>query len=115
MSEAIDPGVPVLDAGELEETIQEEGSVVVLYYADWCPFSQAFAGVFRDRVDEVGLPVFAANLLDPEGSRWAEYGIETIPTVVHYEDGEEGSRAEATAGEGLSEKEYEAFLDTLPA
>lgn len=113
MTEHLDPGAPVLPETALADRIDREKPVVVLYYADWCPFCQAFMPVFRQALDSIELPTAAANLSHPEDPRWETRRVETIPTLVVYEDGKERTRLEATAGKGIDEDELDAFITDL--
>lgn len=113
MSESLDPGVPVLAEKALEDRIGRDEPVLVLFYADWCPFCEAFLPKFRNARNGLPVDAAAANLSHPEDPRWEAHDIETIPTLVLFKGGEERSRLEATSGEGLHKDDLEGFVRKL--
>ncbi len=111
----LDPGVPQLSETALTDRIGRDKPVVVLFYADWCPFCEAFMPVFRENKKAFDDELVAANISHPEDPRWEAWGIETIPTLVAYAGGEERDRLEAEAGVGLTEEDLVAWADSSPA
>lgn len=87
--------------------------VVVLYHADWCPFSRAFLPHFEAAEPESSVPFVTANLRHPLDARWDDHRIRVVPTAAYYEKGEELERVEAERGEGMDETEFERFLDMV--
>lgn len=108
----LEPGVPVLAETALADRIDRGTPVLVLFYADWCPYCQEFLPRFRKQRHRLPVSPAAANLSHPEDPRWERYDVETIPTLVAYRDGEEIARIEAEPGEGL---EQDAFVEGLEA
>lgn len=111
--DALDPGVRVLSETALADRIERERPVMVLFYADWCPFSEASMPVFRQHSDEIDMEVVAANLSHPEDPRWKEHDIETVPTLAVFADGTEQRRAAARRGQSLEEDDMLALEDKL--
>lgn len=110
---ALDPGVPILAETALADRVDRPAPVLVLFYADWCPFCEAFVPGFREANAEASLPAVAANVSHPEDPRWETYSVEAIPTVLAYREGAEIDRLEAVPGEGLTGDVYRGFLDRL--
>lgn len=113
MSDALNAGARVLSETELADRIDRDEPVAVLFYADWCPFCEAFLPVFREHLDGFDVDVVAANVSHPEDPRWIEHAVEAIPTIAVFEAGEETARLEAEAGVGLDAKALEAFQASL--
>lgn len=107
--DALDPGVRILSETALADRIERERPVMVLFYADWCPFSEASMPVFREHSDEMDMEVVAANLSHPEDPRWEEHDIDTVPTVAVFADGTEQRRAAARRGQSLEEEDLRSL------
>ena len=89
---------------ELNEKLKAEESITVYYYSPTCPACEAASPILVPKAEEMGVEVKLFNLLEfKEG--WNDYEIESTPTVIHYENGEEVARIV-----GLHEEEnYEIF------
>lgn len=109
----LEPDVTQLSETALADRIGRDKPVIVLYYADWCPFCEAFMPVFREHREAFERELVAANLSHPEDPRWEAWGIETIPTLVAYAGGEERDRLEARKAEGLDGAELTSWADNL--
>ena len=94
-------------------TLGRADRVVVLYHADWCPFSRIFLPAFDAAEPEASVPFVRANLNHPLDPRWDDHGIRVVPTLVYYEKGEELERADGARGHGLDKGDLEAFLDVV--
>lgn len=107
--DALDPGVRVLSETALADRIERERPVMVLFYADWCPFSEASMPAFRQHSDEVDMEVVAANLSHPEDPRWTDHDVETVPTLAVFANGTEQRRAAARRGQSLEVDDMRAL------
>lgn len=87
--------------------------VVVLYHADWCPFSRAFLPAFEKAEVEASVPFACANLHHPLDPRWDRHDVRVVPTLAYYEKGEELERAEAARGYGLEERDLDLLLEVV--
>ena len=85
--------------------------VVMLYYADWCPFSRAFLPTFEAAEPEASVPMARANLHHAADPRWDAMRVHLVPTVSYYEHGEELERVEAKRGRGLDAGAFEEFME----
>lgn len=110
---ALDPGVPVLAESALTDRVDRPAPVLILFYADWCPFCKQFLPVFRERMEGRSIDAVAANLSHPDDPRWETYEVDTIPTVIAFRDGSALDRLDGVPGEGLSAEELDAFLDEI--
>ncbi len=109
----LDPGVAVLSETALRDRISRPKPVLVLYYADWCPFCAAFMPDWRREAADLPMEAAGANLSHPEDPRWDDYGVESVPTLIAYEAGSETARLDAVAGVGISKAALKGFLETL--
>ena len=89
---------------ELREITGSGDGVFVLFYASWCPFSQAFLPVFEKhaagRESE-----FARVLLDGNEPLFEEHGIAVYPTVLFFKDGKVSKRLDGKHLVGLKENQ----------
>lgn len=104
-----------LPAAGFEAALRERERLVVLYYADWCPFSRLALKEVDAAEPEASAPIVRANLRHPQDPRWDEARIHVVPTLVYYESGEELERVEAVRRKGLARQDIEEFLEQVDA
>ncbi|MBN8233655.1 thioredoxin family protein [Halobacillus kuroshimensis] len=75
---------------ELEEEIESGDPVTVYFYSPTCSFCQRTTPVLVPIVEDLDIDMKKMNLL--EFSVGEEYQIQSTPTLVHYENGEEQAR-----------------------
>jgi thiol-disulfide isomerase/thioredoxin len=90
--------------------VDSKDKAVVLFYATWCPFSQAFLPVFREysknNPDEC-LSIIA----DEEPDICEEYAVEYYPTVIMFERGKVHKRLDAEPHVGLNKNKFKDFTE----
>jgi thiol-disulfide isomerase/thioredoxin len=92
------------------EKVDNKDKAVVLFYATWCPFSQAFLPIFEEyskRNPEECLRV----IVDEEPDVCDEYGIEYYPTVIMFRKGKVHKRLDAEPHVGLSKKQLKDLTE----
>ena len=80
------------------------GGVFVLFYADWCPFSQAFLPVYERHAAGRDAE-FMRVVLDGNEELFNEFEIEVYPTVLFFEAGRVSRRLDGKHLAGLKEKQ----------
>jgi len=86
-----------------------DGTWVVAFLADWCPFCQRFRPQFST-LDGAGAFRVAIGDVTSEGSPlWEDFRIDVVPMVVVFHDGHEVFRAESALGQGLPKGSVEAI------
>lgn len=103
----------LLSQDEFERHAAGFDRLVVLYYADWCPFSWSVLPLFELAEAESSIPMARADLHDPQDERWDARDIVVVPTLVYYEHGEELERLESRCGELLEADEVDGFLERV--
>jgi thioredoxin-like negative regulator of GroEL len=93
---------------ELEAAIKSRDRLMVLFYASWCPFSQAFLGTYRKHA-AAGDPCYARILVDDGDPVAAKYSIEVFPTILFFEKGKLAKRLDGLYHRGLSQGQLEDF------
>jgi thiol-disulfide isomerase/thioredoxin len=96
---------------ELEEKMKQGKRVLVLFCASWCPFCQDFFPTFDKSVAKhVFDKVLRVYIDDDDNPLWEDYSIDSVPTVVLFEEGKVTRRLDAKLGFGLSEKSFIEWL-----
>jgi thiol-disulfide isomerase/thioredoxin len=108
-------GAPVEDScvlvqspAALEEAIKSRDRLMVLFYASWCPFSQAFLPTYRKHA-AAGEPCYVRILVDEGDALTEKYSIEVYPTVLFFEKGKVVKRLDGVYHRGLSRGQLEDF------
>lgn len=99
--------------GEFADKLRQADRVVVLFYADWCPFSRIFLPDFRAAEPEASVPMVTANLRSMRDERWKAHEVKVTPTLAYFEHGEQLERMDGLSGRGLSKRDLQEFLDTV--
>ena len=93
---------------ELETTIQSRDKLMVLFYASWCPFSQAFLPTYLAHA-AAGDPCYARIIVDDGDPLVEKYAINVFPTVLFFEKGTLVRRLDGAYHRGLSQGQLEDF------
>jgi thiol-disulfide isomerase/thioredoxin len=94
---------------ELEKKLNNKEDVTVYFYSPTCPHCQKATPVLMPLADEMGVDIVQYNLLEFEQG-WDDYGIESTPTLVHFEKGKEADRIVGFSEKG-GEAAYKEFLE----
>ncbi|MCX6567716.1 MAG: thioredoxin family protein [Candidatus Aminicenantes bacterium] len=103
-----DPCVLVQSPVMLEEAIRSRDRLMVLFYASWCPFSQAFLPTYRKHA-AAGEPCYVRILVDEGDALTEKYSIEVYPTVLYFEKGKVVNRLDGIYHRGLSKGQLKDF------
>jgi thioredoxin 1 len=96
---------------ELEEHVKQKTRALILFCASWCPFCRQFyphyeKAILRHKFDAT----ICVYIDDDDNPLWDDYEIESVPTLVFFEQGKATRRLDARLGYGLSEQ---SFIDWL--
>lgn len=92
-----------------EEVINNEGPVLVDYWADWCGPCKMIAPVLEEIATEYKGKVKIAKLnIDENPATPPKYGIRGIPTLMLFKAG----NVEATKVGAVSKSQLTAFIDS---
>ena len=95
--------------------LKRSGTLAVLFAAEWCPFCRRFSSIFDSVLSEKGVARALADLSDLENTLWEEFGIEVVPTVMIFKEGELVYRKDGTLGRGLPDNAMDEVVLKLPA
>ncbi len=95
-------------AEELESAIRSRDKLMVLFYASWCPFSQAFLPTYLNHA-AAGDPCYARIIVDDDDPLVEKYAINVFPSVLFFEKGALVHRLDGTYHRGLSHGQLQDF------
>ncbi|HSA94603.1 MAG TPA: protein disulfide isomerase family protein [Acidobacteriota bacterium] len=98
----------VKDEAALEEAVRTRDKLMVLFYASWCPFSQAFLTTYLEHA-AAGDPCYARIVVDTGDPLVEKYDIEVFPTVLFFENGKLARRLDGTYHRGLTQGQLADF------
>ena len=108
-----DPSAPdacvlIGSEAELEEAVRTRDRIMVLFYASWCPFSQAFLPTYLEHA-AAGDPCYARIIVDTGDPLVEKYDIEVFPTVLFFENGKLIRRLDGIFHRGLTKGQLQDF------
>ncbi|RFU71435.1 thioredoxin [Peribacillus saganii] len=92
---------------ELKKKLDKKEDVTVYFYSPECPHCKETTPVVNPVAKEMDIDLVQYNLLEFEEG-WNEYRLESTPTIVHYEKGQEKARI---VGSQEAEK-FKGFFQT---
>jgi thioredoxin 1 len=107
--ESSDQCILIHNEQELEKILQTKDTFFILFYAEWCPFSQRFLPIFERCVKNSNYECYRMKI-DEYPHLCNRYNVEVYPTIVFFKKGKIVERLDGTHGVGLNEKQ---FLDLI--
>ena len=86
-----------------QEVLAGEGKVVVDFWAEWCGPCHAVAPVLDRIADDHSLKIVKVNI-DEEQQLAMRYGVQSIPMMVLFKDGEPAAAAIGAQPKGAIER-----------
>ena len=103
-----------IDHEEFVQTVMEsDDKYLVLFYADWCPFCAKFKPVFDSYDGKLSYKIAGAKVNEDENPLWDMFKIESIPTMIAFNNGEIVTRRNAKRGVGLLKEDMESIVKEL--
>jgi thioredoxin 1 len=87
------------------EQPRQIGKILVIFYAEWCPFSRS-ASHHLDSLNPIYYKIFRVDLSDENNPLWASFKIRRIPTLIAFDNGKEFWRNEAIYMMGLRNSDF---------
>lgn len=91
---------------ELSEQVESGEAVTVYFYNPECVHCQNTTPYLVPLAEDNGVDMKKMNLLEFK-NQWNVYGIESTPTLIHFENGEEQARIVGQR----PEEEFQKFFD----
>ena len=92
------------------DVVKAKGPIIIDFWAEWCAPCLRLAPVFEEISDEMG-GTFAKVDIDAEQELAAKLSINSIPTLIVFEDGEEKGRVTGSAPKEAMVKRIQDILD----
>ena len=107
----------IMDAPQFEaEVLRATEPTVVVFWAAWCPFCRSFRPHFEARAASNGARFAVVRLDSEDNALWDRYGVNVVPSLAYFRDGDLVARKDGRLARGLSEADLDAFLaQVLPA
>ena len=86
------------------EVIQSEKPVIVDFWAEWCGPCHAVAPVLEKIAEERNLKLVKVNI-DENQTLAVRYGIQSIPNMILFENGQPKANAIGAMPKGMLEKQ----------
>ncbi|MGP8158236.1 MAG: thioredoxin domain-containing protein [Thermoplasmata archaeon] len=84
-----------------KDRLLREGTWVVAFLADWCPFCQRFLSQFSALDGGSSFRTAIGDVTSEESPLWENFRVEVVPTVVVFREGRPVFRVEGVLGSGL--------------
>ncbi len=94
---------------ELEKIIQSNDTCFILFYAEWCPFSQRFLPIFERCAKDTTHRCYRMKI-DEYPHLCDRYSVDVYPTIVFFEKGKVVERLDGIHGIGLNEKQFQELI-----
>jgi thiol-disulfide isomerase/thioredoxin len=105
----IDQCILINSEKELEEILKTRNNIFILFYAQWCPFSQRFLPIFEKCNKDKKLRCY--RMIIDENLRLCEkYSVEVFPTVIFFKEGKVSKRLDGIHGVGLNEQQLQDLI-----
>lgn len=76
---------------QLKEKLNNQTDITVYFFSPTCDYCMDTTPVVRPIAEDLGIDLVQYNLLEFEQG-WREFQLESIPTIVHFKNGEEFAR-----------------------
>lgn len=93
--------------------VESKGKYLVLFYADWCPYCAKFKPIFEKYDIKLPYRLVGAKVNEDDNPLWDMFKIESIPTIIAFDNGEIVSRRDASEGVGLTSADIESMIKEL--
>lgn len=96
-----------------EAAIEKSESIVMLFFARWCPFCRAFKPSFEDLASSSNGDLGEIDISDEESEYWDKYDINIVPTLIAFSRGKVTARRDGKPHVGLSESDLKGLMEKI--
>ena len=75
------------------ELCENEGTVVIDFYADWCGPCKMLAPIYEELAEEMPGIFFGKVNVEEEEEAARRFGVRSVPTVLIFRDGKEVAKS----------------------
>ena len=109
-----------LEVDQIDKVVlSKTNKVLVMFYADWCPFCQKFKPMFEslpcltDSKSNAKYRAYGAKLNDDDNPLWDRFSISSVPTIIAFDGARPIARRDARMGIGLTKSDLDSILSEL--
>jgi thioredoxin len=112
-----------LEPNQFDKILSKGKKAVVMFYADWCPFCQKFKPVFESAITndpkhtksktKFRYKLYGAKINDDDNPLWDKFSINSIPTIIAFDQDRIVARRDAKMGIGLTKSDLDSILEDL--
>ena len=116
----VDPTLVVenLEPDQIDTILSKDKKVLIMFYADWCPFCQKFKPIFESLPSVIPTESnskteyrrYGAKVNDDDNPLWDKFSINSVPTMIAFEQGRIVARRDARMGIGLTKSDLESIM-----
>ena len=92
------------------QALNRKGIVAAVFLASWCSFCRRFRPLFEAAAADGRTTWAVVDVTDDENELWEKFGIEVVPTIVIFKDGQVIWRKDGVLGRGLSEADIQEAI-----
>ncbi len=100
-----------IDPKQFEKLLTSGEKIVVMFYADWCPYCKRFKPIFESSISrhkKIGI-----TINEDENPMWDRFAISAVPTVIAFDGNRIVGRKDAKMGVGLEKQDIDSMLKEL--
>jgi len=97
----------------VDRKLNRTGLVVVMFYADWCPFCMLFKPQFEDFAKKGNVDFGEYNISHYEDPLWEQFQIKVVPSILVFKDGELVKRKDGRLFKGLRRSDLDELMSGL--
>jgi thiol-disulfide isomerase/thioredoxin len=94
---------------DLEKILKTKKAFFILFYAEWCPFSQRFLPIFENCAKDTAHRCYRM-VIDEHPNLCEKYSVEVFPTIIFFEKGKAVKRLNGIHGVGLNERQFQELI-----
>ena len=108
-----------LEADQIDNVLSKTKKVLVMFYADWCPFCHKFKPEFEslpcltDSKSNSKYRAYGVKVNDDDNPLWDKFSINSVPTLIAFDEAKLVARKDARMGIGLSKSDLDSILSEL--
>ncbi len=94
------------------KVLKSNKKIIVLFYTTWCPYCANFKPTFESAKIETATKM--ESIIDEdENPLWDRFNIQSVPTMIVFQNGKIISRKDARKHVGLTKSDMDSILTEL--